>query len=77
MRGELVLRLQHALSGTALEALNEDFADIIEGEPIRAIDVTEDERGDDDWVDLPRITFGFDRKSYARLHELIGVLNNY
>ena len=77
VRGELVIRLQHAPSQTALEALNEDFSDIIEGEPVRSIDVTEDERGDDDWVDLPRITFGFDRKSYARLHELIGVLNNY
>ncbi len=77
VHGELVIRLQHAPTATALEALNEDFSDIIEGAPIRSIEATDDECGDDDHVDLPRIAFGFDRRSYARLLELIGVLNNY
>ncbi len=77
VRGKLVIRMKTAPSETALEALNEDFADIIEGEPIRAVEATEDEREDDDVVDLPRVELGFDRKSYARLRELIGVLNNY
>ena len=77
VRGELVVRLKHAPTDTALKALNEDFSDIIDGAAMRVIKATEDEREDDDHVDLPRVAFGFDRKSYARLRELIGVLNNY
>jgi len=33
------------------------------------------DREDDDRVELPRIGFGFDRKSYGRLRELIDRLN--
>lgn len=72
---ELVLRLQHRPSETALAALNEDFADIIKGKPVRVVDALPDEREDDDFVALPRIAFGFDRKSYGRLRELIDRLN--
>ena len=77
VRGELVIRLQNAPSSSALEALNEDFGDIITGEPIRGAEPSPDEQEDNDCLDLPRITMGFDRMSYARLRELIGVLNNY
>ena len=69
--------MKNAPSETALAALNDDFGDIIDGEPIHNIETTDDEREDADVVDLPRVSFGFDRKSYARLRKLIGVLNNY
>lgn len=72
---ELVIRLQHAPSETALAALNEDFAEIIPGEPVRVVEATPEEREDDDVVSLPRIALGFDRKSYGRLRELIDRLN--
>jgi uncharacterized protein (TIGR00730 family) len=71
----LVIRLQHAPSETALAALNEDFAEIIPGKPVRVIGVTPEEREDDDVLALPRIAFGFDRRSYGRLRELIDRLN--
>ena len=77
VRGQLVIRMKNAPSETALAALNDDFGDIIDGEPIHNIETTDDEREDEDVVDLPRVSFGFDRKSYARLRKLIGVLNNY
>jgi uncharacterized protein (TIGR00730 family) len=70
-----IIRLKHAPTDTAIEAMNEDFADIIIGEPIRRIKPTPEEREDGDHVDLPRIAFGFNRRDYGRLRELIDVLN--
>lgn len=71
----LVIRLQHRPSETALAALNEDFADIIHGDPVRVVNPTPEEQEDDDFLALPRIAFGFDRKSYGRLREMIDRLN--
>ena len=70
-----VIRLKHAPSNSALSALNEDFADIIVGQPIQRIETTPEEIADDDHVDLPRISFGFNRRDYGRLRQLIDVLN--
>jgi uncharacterized protein (TIGR00730 family) len=70
-----VIRLLHPLTETAIRALNEDFADIINGEPIHAIEATADEREDEDYINLPRIAFTFNRRDYGRLRELIDVLN--
>ncbi|MBI4657424.1 MAG: LOG family protein [Verrucomicrobia bacterium] len=72
----LVLRLKHAPSDSALDALNEDFADIIAGEKIRTIQATPEEVEDNDAIELPRIAFDFDRRSYGRLRRLIDVLNS-
>ena len=75
VKEQLVIRLKHAPSESAIEALNEDFADIISGEPVRSIETTQDERDDNDYPDLPRIAFGFDRHSYGRLRQFIDILN--
>jgi len=73
----LVVRLKHAPSPSAIEALNEDFADIITGEKIHVIEPTPEERDDHDCVELPRIAFGFDRRQYGRLRQLIDALNGF
>ena len=70
-----IIRLKHAPTETAIEALNEDFADIIAGERIRRIEPTPDERDDKDCPDHERIAFGFNRRDYGRLRQLIDVLN--
>jgi predicted Rossmann-fold nucleotide-binding protein len=75
VNGSLVIRLQREPSPAAIEALNEDFGDIIDGEPIRAIEATAQERRDSDVADLPRIALGFNRRDYGRLREMIDVLN--
>jgi hypothetical protein len=62
---------------TAVAAMNEDFTDIIEGEPIRKIEVTPEEREDDELVQMPRIAFGFNRKDYGRLRQLIDRINSF
>jgi hypothetical protein len=70
-----VIRLKHTPSPSAIEAMNEDFADIIIGKPIHNIPPTPEEVEDTQHLDLSRIGFGFDRKSYGRLRQLIDVLN--
>ena len=71
----LVVRLKNAPSDSALAALNEDFADIINGEPIKNINPTPEEVEGGDNLDLARIAFGFNRHDYGRLRQLIDVLN--
>jgi len=75
VRDLFVIRLKHAPTPSALEAMNEDFADIITGDPIKVIPPTPEEMQETIHLDLPRIGFGFDRKSYGRLRQLIDVLN--
>src|SRR6266852_4774723 len=71
-----VIRLNHAPTDSAIQAMNEDFADIIIGQEIKRIDPTPEELADDDNVERPRIAFGFNRRDYGRLRQLIDVLNS-
>ncbi len=73
----LVIRLKHPPTPTAVDALNEDFADIITGEKFRVIQTTPEEVADEDFIQLPRLAFGFDRRSYGRFRQLIDVLNSF
>ena len=75
VKDALVIRLRNAPSPSAIAAMNEDFADIIAGEPIRNIPPTPDELADGNHLDLQRIAFGFNRKDYGRLRQLVDVLN--
>jgi len=77
VRDRLVIRLQHPPTASAIEALNADFEDIVIGDKFQAIEATPDEREDNDHVELPRLAFGFDRRQYGRLRQLIDVLNSY
>jgi uncharacterized protein (TIGR00730 family) len=70
-----VIRLKHAPTDSAIEAMNEDFADIVVGAPIQKIQATPEEVEDGDNVPLPRIAFGFNRRDYGRLRQLYDVLN--
>jgi len=71
-----IIRLKHAPTDSAIEAMNEDFADIIIGPPIKRIEPMPEEREDKDQMDLQRIAFGFNRRDYGRLRQLIDVLNS-
>jgi hypothetical protein len=71
----LVIRLKTAPPATAITALNKDFADIINGSPIESIKPTPEEIEDQDHLDLARIAFGFNRRDYGRLRQLIDELN--
>lgn len=73
----LIIRLKHEPTPSSVQALNEDFADIITGEPFHVTPPTPEEVEDADVLPLPRIAFGFDRRSYGRLRQLIDVLNSF
>jgi uncharacterized protein (TIGR00730 family) len=72
----LVIRLKHTPSPSAIAGLNEDFADIIIGPPIKRIEPTAEEREDTDYLEMPRIAFGFNRRDYGRLRQLVDMLNS-
>ncbi len=71
-----VIRLKHPPSDSAIEAMNEDFADIMVGPKIARIEPTAEEVADNDKLQLHRIAFGFNRRDYGRLRQLIDVLNS-
>ena len=75
VRELFVIRLQHAPADTAITAMNEDFADIIVGPPIQRIEPTPEEREGNDLLHLERIAFGFNRRDYGRLRQMVDVLN--
>ncbi len=70
-----VIRLKHAPTDTAIQAMNEDFGDIINGGSIQRIEPTPEECEDSDHLDLHRIGFSFNRRDYGRLRQLIDALN--
>jgi hypothetical protein len=72
----LVIRLRSAPAPSALDALNEDFADIITGDKVHSTPPLKEEVDDHDVPNLPRIAFGFDRRHYGRLRQFIDVLNS-
>jgi uncharacterized protein (TIGR00730 family) len=77
IKDSLVIRLHYAPSQSAIDALNEDFTDIVTGDKIHATPPLKEEVDDKDVLDLPRIAFGFDRRQYGRLRQLIDVLNSF
>lgn len=76
VRDQLVIRLQHVPSPSAIAGLNQDFSDIVSGDKIHVTEPTTEEREDSQVLELPRIAFGFDRRQYGRLRQLIDVLNS-
>ncbi len=77
VRDLLVIRLKRLPPASALTILNSDFADIIAGTNLHATKPLPEERDDPDFVELPRIAFGFNRRDYGRLRLMIDRLNDY
>jgi len=71
----LVIRLKNAPSESAIAAMNEDFSDIVTDGKIQSIKPTVEETADNDNLHLARIAFGFNRRDYGRLRQLIETLN--
>jgi hypothetical protein len=73
--GKLVLRLNHEIPDELVTRLSEDYADIIVRGQISKIETTEAEKKSNDVVDLPRISFVFDRRGFGRLRGLVDEIN--
>jgi uncharacterized protein (TIGR00730 family) len=75
VRELLVIRLKHEPSPSAIDALNEDFADLVTNGNIRVCQALPSEEEDTEAQGLPRLAFAFNRRDYSRLREMIDVLN--
>lgn len=73
VKDDLVIRLRKSPSKALLEKLNADFKAICVKGGITSSPVHPDER---DHVELPRISFKFNRLNCGRLRQLIDALNN-
>jgi uncharacterized protein (TIGR00730 family) len=76
VNGKLVLRLKTELPDALLTRLTTDYADIIPSGSIDKIPATKAEIETDDFVDLHRISFDFNRRGFGRLRSLIDELNH-
>jgi len=73
----LVLRVQRLPAAGAIRGLNQEFADLIAGAKVHATPALPEEEEDQDCVELPRLAFGFNRRDYGRLRQMIDVLNDH
>ncbi|MGH7334859.1 MAG: TIGR00730 family Rossman fold protein [Candidatus Rokuibacteriota bacterium] len=69
----LVFRLHGPLTPAALESIQHGFADILKGALQQVMGPIRRERAE--FPELPRLVLPFNRTSYARLRELIDVVN--
>jgi len=76
VRQRLVLRLTERLSDARLAALNEEFADIVVGDPIVQTSALPEEAGEPEIAELPRLVFEFGRRHFGRLRMLIDAVNS-
>jgi uncharacterized protein (TIGR00730 family) len=75
VENRLVLRLTSEVPDELIADLNVEFADIVDSGSIVKINATQAEIDSDDNVELPRLIFQFNRRSYGRLRVLIDRLN--
>lgn len=73
--GDLVLRMKTLPDAGVIDALNEEFADIIVSGRIEPATASKAEIADNDVPDLARLKFRFDRHGYARLRTMIDRVN--
>ena len=69
--GRLLISVREAPSPEQLEVLNEEFADLMPGEPMETLPPEEDASG----LTLARLGLSIDRRRVGRLRELIDRLN--
>ena len=71
----LLVRVRRAPDPTELDALSEEFAGMLDGQPIEVVPPTPVEVADGDALDCDRLSLHFDRRSWATLRRLIDRLN--
>jgi uncharacterized protein (TIGR00730 family) len=75
VKGDLILRLHHPLSPSALEDVRREFADIVVKGKIEQTNADPSESNEEDIQHLPRLRFRFDRRNLGRLRLLIDRIN--
>jgi uncharacterized protein (TIGR00730 family) len=72
---DLVIRLNHPPTAALIEQLNTEFSDILAKRQIRQSAYLPEELDDPSTLDLPRLLVRFKREDFARLRQMIDVIN--
>jgi hypothetical protein len=72
-----ILRMGYAPSDLQLSLLNDAFGHVVTQGRIEVIEPTNEERATNDELELARIAFSFDRRSYGELRRIIDVVNSW
>ena len=72
---DLVIRLEAPLEEEELEALNDEFSDLVMGGRIEPSSALPSEADDEPIAHLPRLKFRFARRRFGRLRQLVDALN--
>ena len=75
VKNKLVLRLLNLPGQELLDAINENFTDILSGGEFTLTEALKEERDEPSLAVLPRLVFQFNRRSLGRLRQLIDALN--
>src|SRR5918996_2888712 len=76
VKHELVIRLNNPPTAELIERLNRDFADIVTDGAVRQSRPLPAEANDPDKLHLHRLVMHFNREDYARLRQMIDVIND-
>lgn len=74
---QLVIRLLKPLKDDDLEALNQEFSDIVKSGTIKQRKCLDAEKNEPELLELPRLVFRHCRKDFGRLRLLIDHINNF
>ena len=75
VKHELVIRLNHSPTPDLIDTLNRTFADILASGKIKQTEPLAEESDEAGTLHLYRLSVPFNRKEFARLRELIDVIN--
>jgi len=75
VKQDLIIRLNRAPSPALIDRLNRDFADIATDGKVRETDRLPDEVEDPDTLHLHRLLVHFNREDFARLRQMIDIIN--
>ena len=73
---DLVIRLENPPTAALIKKLNEDFQDVLREGEVRQTEPLPDESDDPDTLHLHRLLVPFNRENFARLRQMIDVIND-
>ena len=76
VRGRTVLRFTREIPENLIDRLNSEFKDILKSGKIQASPPLEDELKKREHLDLPRLVFDFNHRTFGRLNEMIHTINS-
>lgn len=75
VKDRLVFRLKRKLTDEELEGIQTDFSEILVSGTFVQRDALDEEVGEPDLAEMPRLVFRFDRRQLGRLRQLINRIN--